>query len=158
MTNVLVCVKRVPDPTGEVVLTDDGLRVDGRFAGYTTSAHEEAAVALAVGAYVVVNTALVGAAIGLTRDGLPLRAVLGRWDDYALEVATVCMGALAAVALGMTPGLVALVLPPILVLHRAVLARQLEDQASTDGKTGLLTAVALGRIAGAHAAGIATSG
>ena len=48
MTNVLVCVKRVPDPTGEVVLTDDGLRVDGRYAGYTTSAHEEAAVALAV--------------------------------------------------------------------------------------------------------------
>ncbi len=48
MTNVLVCVKRVPDPTGEVVLTPDGLRVDGRYAGYTTSAHEEAAVALAV--------------------------------------------------------------------------------------------------------------
>ncbi|QIM20217.1 electron transfer flavoprotein subunit beta/FixA family protein [Phycicoccus sp. HDW14] len=48
MTDVLVCVKRVPDPTGEVVLTPDGLRVDGRFAGYTTSAHEEAAVALAV--------------------------------------------------------------------------------------------------------------
>ena len=48
MTNVLVCVKRVPDPTGEVVLTDDGMRVDGRYAGYTTSAHEEAAVALAV--------------------------------------------------------------------------------------------------------------
>ncbi|NHA66951.1 electron transfer flavoprotein subunit beta/FixA family protein [Phycicoccus flavus] len=48
MTDVLVCVKRVPDPTGEVVLTDDGMRVDGRYAGYTTSAHEEAAVALAV--------------------------------------------------------------------------------------------------------------
>jgi electron transfer flavoprotein beta subunit len=48
MTNVLVCVKRAPDPSGEVVLTDDGLRVDGRDAGYTTSAHEESAVALAV--------------------------------------------------------------------------------------------------------------
>lgn len=48
MSNVLVCVKRVPDPTGEVVLTADGMRVDGRFAGYTTSPHEEAAVALAV--------------------------------------------------------------------------------------------------------------
>lgn len=47
MTHVLVCVKRVPDPTGEVVLTADGMRVDGRFAGYTTSPHEEAAVALA---------------------------------------------------------------------------------------------------------------
>ncbi|MBM6405180.1 electron transfer flavoprotein subunit beta/FixA family protein [Phycicoccus sp. CSK15P-2] len=48
MTDVLVCVKRVPDPTGEVVLTPDGMRVDGRYAGYTTSAHEEAAIALAV--------------------------------------------------------------------------------------------------------------
>jgi electron transfer flavoprotein beta subunit len=48
MTNILVCVKRVPDATGEVVLTSDGLRVDGRYAGYTTSPHEEAAVALAV--------------------------------------------------------------------------------------------------------------
>ncbi len=44
MTNVLVCVKRVPDATGEVVLTPDGSRVDGRYGGYTTSAHEECAV------------------------------------------------------------------------------------------------------------------
>lgn len=48
MTNVLVCIKRVPDPTGEVVLTADGMSIDGRYAGYTTSAHEEAAVELAV--------------------------------------------------------------------------------------------------------------
>lgn len=48
MTNVLVCVKRVVDASGEVVLTPDGMAVDGRYAGYTTSAHEESAVALAV--------------------------------------------------------------------------------------------------------------
>lgn len=47
MTNVLVCIKRVPDPTGEVVLTEDGSAVDGRYAGWTTSAHEEAAVEIA---------------------------------------------------------------------------------------------------------------
>ena len=46
-TNVLVCVKRVPDSTSEVVLTGDGQAVDGRFAGFTTSAHEECAVELA---------------------------------------------------------------------------------------------------------------
>ncbi|XVX20143.1 electron transfer flavoprotein subunit beta/FixA family protein [Actinomycetota bacterium] len=49
MTNVLVCVKRTADPTGELVLTDDGMRVDGRYSGYTTSAHEEAAVGVATG-------------------------------------------------------------------------------------------------------------
>lgn len=48
MANVLVCVKRVPESTTEVVLTDDGLRVDARNVGYTTSAHEECAVELAV--------------------------------------------------------------------------------------------------------------
>jgi diguanylate cyclase (GGDEF)-like protein len=102
------------------------------------------AVALAVLAYVVVNTVLVGAAIGLAqpvaaRPAITLRQLVGRWDDVALEVATLCMGALAAVALGSAPGLVALVLPPILVLHRAVLVRQLEEEVSTDAKTGLLT-------------------
>jgi diguanylate cyclase (GGDEF)-like protein len=99
-------------------------------------------VGLAVLLYVLVNTVLVAAAIAFTRDRPGARDLIGRWDDNALEVATICMGALAAVALGSTPGLVALVLPPILVLHRAVLVRQLEEEASTDAKTGLLNAAA----------------
>jgi electron transfer flavoprotein beta subunit len=48
MTGVLVCVKRVVDSSGEVVLSDDAQEVDGRFAGFTVSAHEECAVELAV--------------------------------------------------------------------------------------------------------------
>jgi electron transfer flavoprotein beta subunit len=48
MTDVLVCVKRVPDSSSEVVLTEDAQAVDGRFAGFTTSPHEECAVELAV--------------------------------------------------------------------------------------------------------------
>ena len=48
MTNPLVCVKRVVDSSSEIVLTEDGQGVDGRFAGFTTSAHEECAVELAV--------------------------------------------------------------------------------------------------------------
>ena len=45
---VLVCVKRVPDITEEVVLAEDGQSVDGRRSGFTMSAHEECAVELAV--------------------------------------------------------------------------------------------------------------
>ena len=45
---VLVCVKRVPDSTEEVVLSEDGQSVDGRASGFTMSAHEECAVELAV--------------------------------------------------------------------------------------------------------------
>ena len=48
MADVLVCVKRVVDSSGEVVLTEDAQSVDGRFAGFTVSTHEECAVELAV--------------------------------------------------------------------------------------------------------------
>ncbi len=48
MTSVLVCIKRVVDSSSEVVLTDDEQGVDGRYAGFTMSAHEECAVELAV--------------------------------------------------------------------------------------------------------------
>ncbi|MCW2791661.1 MAG: Electron transfer flavoprotein subunit beta [Nocardioides sp.] len=48
MVDVLVCIKRVVDSSSEVVLTEDDQAVDGRFAGFTTSAHEECAVELAV--------------------------------------------------------------------------------------------------------------
>jgi electron transfer flavoprotein beta subunit len=48
MTNVLVCVKRVPDSSGEVLLTEDGQAVDGRYVGFTVSNHENCAVELAV--------------------------------------------------------------------------------------------------------------
>lgn len=47
MTNVLVCVKRVPEQAAQVTLTDDGT-VDTSHAGFTLSSHDEAAVTLAV--------------------------------------------------------------------------------------------------------------
>jgi len=48
MTDVLVCVKRVPDVAGEVLLTADAQALDARFVGFTVSAHESCAVELAV--------------------------------------------------------------------------------------------------------------
>jgi electron transfer flavoprotein beta subunit len=48
MVNVLVCVKRVPDVSGEVLLSEDGRSVDARYVGFTTSNHESCAVELAV--------------------------------------------------------------------------------------------------------------
>jgi len=48
MTNVLVCVKRVVDSSSQVVLAQDGQAVDGRYAGFTMSSHEECAVELAI--------------------------------------------------------------------------------------------------------------
>ena len=47
MVNVLVCVKRVPNTSGEVLLTRDAQAVDARHVGFTVSPHEECAVELA---------------------------------------------------------------------------------------------------------------
>lgn len=102
----------------------------------------------AAGVYILANTLLVALAIGLTHPGADRRDLWGRADDNVLELATLCLGGLVAVTLGNAPWLVLFALPPILVLHRAVLVRQLEDLACTDAKTGLLTAAAWRREAG----------
>jgi diguanylate cyclase (GGDEF)-like protein len=99
-------------------------------------------VAAALVAYVLVNTVLVAFVIGLARPGAGLAQVAGRLDDNMLELATLCLGGLTAVALASAPGLVVFALPPILVLHRSVHVRRLEQEAATDAKTGLLTAAA----------------
>jgi electron transfer flavoprotein beta subunit len=46
--NILVCVKRVPQTGGRIVLTPDGQSIDTRFLGHTISPHEECAVEEAV--------------------------------------------------------------------------------------------------------------
>jgi electron transfer flavoprotein beta subunit len=48
MTDVLVCIKRVPDLGAEITLTPDAMGVDDRSLGHTVSAHEECAVELAI--------------------------------------------------------------------------------------------------------------
>ncbi|MGH3457275.1 electron transfer flavoprotein subunit beta/FixA family protein [Aeromicrobium sp.] len=48
MTNVLVCVKRVPDSSGQIMLTDDAQGIDARFVGFTVGDHENSAIELAI--------------------------------------------------------------------------------------------------------------
>jgi diguanylate cyclase (GGDEF)-like protein len=98
--------------------------------------------ALALLVYTTVNSALVAGAIAMSAPQPDRALVLGRWDDNLLEIATLSLGALTAVALVSNPWLVLLALPPLLVLHRAVLVRHLEEAANIDGKTGLLNAAA----------------
>ncbi len=99
-------------------------------------------VVLALLVYTVVNTSLVAGIIVLSSDTTFLQ-LLGRGDEVMLEVATLSMGALTAgTIMSSNPLHVLLVLPPLLVLHRAILVRQLEEQACTDSKTGLLNAAA----------------
>jgi len=104
------------------------------------------AVVAAMVVYMLVNLALVVLVIvvsGPSRRLATVRQAIGPFDDVALEFATLAMGALVAAAADtFGPPYVLLGLPPLIVLHRTRLVRQLEEDASTDGKTGLLTAAA----------------
>jgi diguanylate cyclase (GGDEF)-like protein len=103
-------------------------------------------VVLAVLAYAAVNMILIVSVIWLSGDdhtAARFLQLLRGGDEFVLEFATLSMGALVAGAMA-SFGLAyaVLVLPPLIVLHRTVLVRQLEVAASTDSKTGLLNAAA----------------
>jgi diguanylate cyclase (GGDEF)-like protein len=105
-----------------------------------------AALAAGVAAYAAVNMSLVVVVIVLSGPSPSLatiRQLLGRGDDVVLEFATLSMGALTAGAVAeFGPAYAVLVLPPLIILHRAVLVRQLQEEAKFDSKTGLLNAAA----------------
>jgi diguanylate cyclase (GGDEF)-like protein len=92
--------------------------------------------------FLTVNSALVAGAIAVSTPNAKLVQMVGLWSENLLEIATLSLGALVAVAYLANPWLALFCLPPLLVLHRAVLVRQLEEAANTDGKTGLLNAAA----------------
>ncbi|HEY4021194.1 MAG TPA: GGDEF domain-containing protein [Pseudonocardiaceae bacterium] len=106
--------------------------------------------------FLLVNTVLVSAAVYVSNaeDGVGrwsrIRAALGSPTDYSLEAATIGLGILLAWALVAWPAALVLIVGITLVLHRCVLLRQLREQASTDGKTGLLNADAWQRAARAQ--------
>lgn len=100
------------------------------------------AVILALLVYTCVNTCLVAGAIALSSGDVSTSTLFASWDENLLEVATLCLGALTGAALLINPVLVLVVVPPLVVLHRAALVRQLEVAANTDAKTGLLNIAA----------------
>jgi len=103
-------------------------------------------VVLALFTYAAINMVLVVAVIvlsGPSRTVPTFLQMIGHVDDAVLEFATLSMGALVAGAMAsFGPAYAVLVLPPLIVLHRSVLVRQLEEAACTDSKTGLLNAAA----------------
>lgn len=77
MAEVLVCVKRVPDVGSEVLLTEDGQSVDARHVGFTTSAHDQAAVELAVQTAAATDGSARVLTVGSTEATEQLRSALG---------------------------------------------------------------------------------
>jgi len=108
------------------------------------------AVFLAVLAYSVVNSGLVAVAITVHEGRLDLRRALGTGKENALEYGTLGLGAITALLISVNPGWALMIVPALLVLHRSVLMRQLEEAASTDQKTGLSNATAWTNLASAE--------
>ena len=92
--------------------------------------------------FLTINSFLVAGAIAISIPNARLSQMVGVWSDNLLEIATLSLGALVAMAYLTNPWLALFCLPPLLVLHRAVLVRQLEEAARPDPKTGLLNAAA----------------
>ncbi len=108
------------------------------------------AIALAVVAYSCVNSGLVAVAITLHEKRLDLRRALGTGKENALEYGTLGLGAITGLLISFNPGWAVMIVPALLVLHRSVLMRQLEEAASTDQKTGLANATAWTNLASAE--------
>lgn len=98
------------------------------------------AVLAAMATQELVNRSLV--TVVLVMERAPLRDLLARADENFVELATLCLGGLVALAVTYQPWLIALVLAPMYTLQRGALVRELEVAATTDGKTGLLNALA----------------
>lgn len=99
------------------------------------------AVVLAMIVYSLINRALV--TVAMIWVGIRGRALLGTRDANLIELATLCLGGLVALAILSQPWLVVLALVPMITLQRGAVVRELETFATTDAKTGLLNAIAL---------------
>ena len=97
------------------------------------------ALCLAAAVFELVNICLVAVGIYLYTSRRSAADLIGTWEDNAFELATLCLGGLAALALVAQPVLVIFVVAPLLLLHRYLLLKQqLQVAAVTDEKTGLL--------------------
>ena len=119
------------------------LALDARVAGADLPGGPVAGTVLAVSAAAVlakaVNTMLIGLAVKSADPESRWRDVLVVGDGR-LELTEVCAGVLVAVAVSVSPWLVPVALPPLLVLQRGMLYAQLHTASRTDAKTGLLNA------------------
>lgn len=86
--NVLVCIKRVPDFSGEVLLAEDAQSADARFVGYTVSNHDSCAVELAVQIASAQGGQATVLTVGAAESVEQLRSALGIGCSAAVLVET----------------------------------------------------------------------
>jgi diguanylate cyclase (GGDEF)-like protein len=101
----------------------------------------QAAVAVACGvAFAVLNTCLIAVAAWLVNPDARLADMLWDRERMLLDLTETCVGILVTIACGLSALLLAVTLPPVVLLQRSLLHSQLKAQARTDPKTGVLNA------------------
>lgn len=92
--------------------------------------------------FAVLNTGLVAVAAHSSDPEHTWGDVLWNRESAMLDLVEVCVGVLVVVTTALSPSLLVLALPPVLLLQRSLMHQQLQAAARTDAKTGLLNAAA----------------
>lgn len=120
-----------------------------------------ATVAVAIGCAVlfsVLNVSLVAVAAHAAEPLAGWRTVFWDAESLILDVTEVCVGVLVTIACVLSPLLLFVALPPVILLQRSLLRQQLRAAARSDAKTGLLNAAAWQREAQAEISEVPRSG
>jgi diguanylate cyclase (GGDEF)-like protein len=98
----------------------------------------------------VVNSCIVAVAAHLAEPEAALSQVLWDKETLLLDLTEACVGILVAITCALSPFLLLVALPPVILLQRSLMHQQLQAAARTDPKTGLLNAAAWQREADAE--------
>jgi diguanylate cyclase (GGDEF)-like protein len=97
------------------------------------------AVACAV-LFSILNTGIVAVAAHLAEPEGRWREVFWDRESLMLDLTEICVGILVMIACALSPLLLLVTLPPVILLQRSLMHQQLQAAARTDAKTGLLNA------------------
>jgi diguanylate cyclase (GGDEF)-like protein len=104
---------------------------------------QQAAVALGCTvAFSAVNACLVAITVWLSGPDGRVGDVLWDRERMLLDLAETCVGILVTIACALSPLLLCVALPPVVLLQRSLMHQQLQAAARMDAKTGLLNAIA----------------
>jgi diguanylate cyclase (GGDEF)-like protein len=101
-----------------------------------------AAAVAAAAVFAAVAGMLAGIAAHLRDPLAAWRDVLRGSESMLLDMTGLCVGVLVTIACSLSPALLLVALPPVVLLQRGLLHQHLRAAARTDAKTGLLHAVA----------------
>jgi diguanylate cyclase (GGDEF)-like protein len=88
----------------------------------------------------ILNTGIVAVAVHLAEPEGRWREVFWDRESLLLDLTEICVGILVTIACALSPLLLLVTLPPVILLQRSLMHQQLQAAARTDQKTGLLNA------------------